>query len=419
MWLNTGKMRTRRGSQVIHSSPDSSEDRSSGYVIIYVIILITAFLILGTVVLSVATAGYSFSKQYVYRQNAENAAYACVDMSLQKLKADQDMINIPQSLYSNQNVFSGGVAAKCTSYFVNGSTSDVRILYVVVSVTRFTGDTNPVIYKAISTLQVDSDNNRFVTIDYQQASAADTFPAVPVPPVVCSTPMGWVTKTYNNNDSFVIPKCKADIQYTIVAGGGGGGAGNISAGGGGGGGQVKTGSTTLNAGTYNVTVGAGGAAGTNGLAGGDGDNSSITGVASSTGGTGGQPGVSAGPGGNGGAGGVTPGCLGADYNYSGYHIGAGGGGGGTAGSCTVASGTTGGSGAPAINGYSGGGSGAGVAAPISTSSCVHGVKSNVPGGGGGGGISVLCVLLGGMNVALSTGDAGQNGVVVIKYQQYQ
>ena len=74
------------------------------------------------------------------------------------------------------------------------------------------------------------------------------------------------------------------IDYLVVAGGGGGGVGR---GGGGGAGGVKSGTITLAAGSYNITVGAGGSFAVDDYQGGDGGSSSIGSLISTTGGGGG------------------------------------------------------------------------------------------------------------------------------------
>jgi hypothetical protein len=75
------------------------------------------------------------------------------------------------------------------------------------------------------------------------------------------------------------------IDYLVVAGGGSGGVGR---GGGGGAGGVKAGTTTLSAGSYTITVGAGGPSGlTNTSTGSDGEPSSIGTLIVTTGGGGG------------------------------------------------------------------------------------------------------------------------------------
>ena len=71
-------------------------------------------------------------------------------------------------------------------------------------------------------------------------------------------PSGYAIRkfTATGNSSFIITG-SGDVQYVVVAGGGGSGS---QVGGGGGAGGYRTGTTTLSAGTYTVTVGAGGVA---------------------------------------------------------------------------------------------------------------------------------------------------------------
>ena len=85
------------------------------------------------------------------------------------------------------------------------------------------------------------------------------------------------------SDTFTV-SADVSIDYLVVAGGGGGGVGR---GGGGGAGGVKSGTITLAAGSYNITVGAGGSFAVDDYEGGDGGSSSIGSLISTTGGGGG------------------------------------------------------------------------------------------------------------------------------------
>ena len=67
---------------------------------------------------------------------------------------------------------------------------------------------------------------------------------------------GLITFSGGNASSFI---GAISITYLIVGGGGGGGSGHAGGGGGGGGGGIISGSAELEAGTYSITVGAGGA----------------------------------------------------------------------------------------------------------------------------------------------------------------
>ena len=87
-----------------------------------------------------------------------------------------------------------------------------------------------------------------------------------------------LTGSSTQNFNFVISSGSGNVQYVIVGGGGGGGTDSYSSArgsGGGGGGGFVTGTKSMSAGTYSVTVGRGGADATNGSNsdGGDGDNS--------------------------------------------------------------------------------------------------------------------------------------------------
>lgn len=91
--------------------------------------------------------------------------------------------------------------------------------------------------------------------------------------------------TFTTSGTFTITSPSlVSVTYLVVAGGGGGGVGR---GGGGGGGGVLTGTTTLSAGSFTITVGAGGANAYNDLQGGDGGSSSIGTTVVTTGGGGG------------------------------------------------------------------------------------------------------------------------------------
>ena len=100
-----------------------------------------------------------------------------------------------------------------------------------------------------------------------------------------------LTGSSTENFDFVISSGSGNVQYVIVGGGGGGGTDSYSsarASGGGGGGGFVTGTKSMSAGTYSVTVGRGGADTTNGSNndGGDGDNSVFDGTTAYGGGGG-------------------------------------------------------------------------------------------------------------------------------------
>jgi hypothetical protein len=250
------------------------------------------------------------------------------------------------------------------------------------------------------------------------------------------TSVGTTTFTFT-------PTVSDTIEYLVVAGGGGGGCGG--GGGGGGAGGVLRGTRTLSAGSYNITVGAGG----NGTAGNqpgfDGGSSSISTLVSTlhvaTGGGGGGGWVSpngrnGGSGGgqnarnggtNGGAGIVGQGFAGASYITAYGAVGGGGGGGGG-----VGNGTRGGIGISSnITGttkyYAGGGGGGGAtgqSGDVAAGGILY-VQNGTYGGGngaragdkpdftdavantGGGG--------GGVEGSNSSSGSGGSGIVVISY----
>ena len=70
-----------------------------------------------------------------------------------------------------------------------------------------------------------------------------------------STSGGYRIHTFNSSGTFVNTIASLSTEYLIVAGGGGGGA---QTGGGGGAGGMRTGTSTLSATSYSITVGAGG-----------------------------------------------------------------------------------------------------------------------------------------------------------------
>lgn len=256
------------------------------------------------------------------------------------------------------------------------------------------------------------------------------------------------TFTQVGSDEFVVSEPGDGLAYLVVGGGGsGGGSGNVGAAGGGGAGRVIYGvrSEAVEAGSYAVVVGAGGAAQTNNNRGHPGEDSSLAApFAVATGGGGGGRGggngdglADGGPGGSGGGGGRSgaggsaadgatgnlgnPGARGHEPNPD---LRAGGGGGGaqtpgtpaaTDGSAgdggagldlsvfglgTIAGGGGGGAraGNPAGDGASGGGDGGaggagGTAAPNTGSggggAGGPGSGDNQPGGAGGSGVIVV------------------------------
>ena len=196
------------------------------------------------------------------------------------------------------------------------------------------------------------------------------------------------------------------LTYLVVAGGGAGGVGR---GGGGGAGGVLTGTTNLSAGSYTITVGAGGTNAFNDAQGGDGGSSSIGSTVVTTGG--------------GGGGGWT---INAGRN--------GGSGGGASAASTAAAGT-------GISGQGfagsvrltdligGGGGGAGAAATnqngaIGITSMITGSTTYYAGGGGAGGgnggnnpdsgVQYTGGGSGGTGAAAQTAGTGGSGVVILR-----
>lgn len=242
--------------------------------------------------------------------------------------------------------------------------------------------------------------------------------------------------TFTASGSLVVPAgMTADVL--IVAGGASGGSG--VGGGGGGGGVVYLPGQALSAGTYAVTVGAGGASRSS--VGANGGNSSVAGLPAAIGGGGGgsvadgpSAGVAGGCGGGGayiggGAGGAgTPGQGFAGGNGSSAETGRSSGGGGAGGAGAAAAGGVSGVGgvgfasaiSPAATHYGGGGGGgmqngygvdgaaggAGGGGAGSKLSAGANGAANTGGGGGGGGYGATSYL----------GGAGGSGIVIIRYQ---
>lgn len=241
--------------------------------------------------------------------------------------------------------------------------------------------------------------------------------------------------TVGNTTFTLTSPASLSVTYLVVAGGGGGGVGR---GGGGGAGGVLTGSTTLTAGSYAITVGAGGASAINDLQGGDGGSSSIAALVVATGGGGGGGwitnvgrnggsggGASAGSGASGGTGVVGQGFAGS-ARYDGSTGGGGGGAGaaatnqnGAIGISSMITGVTtyyaGGGGAGANNGVNGvafggtyqvangtfgGGNGA------STNGTKQPYQDAVANTGGGGG---------GQEGPTGNSGAGGSGIVILSY----
>ena len=225
----------------------------------------------------------------------------------------------------------------------------------------------------------------------------------------------------------------ASVEYLVVAGGGGGGSGQ--SGGGGGAGGLIANSATLNSGTYNVTVGTGGAVGANGTA------SSFNGDSTIGGGHGANfvynQASSPGNGGSGGGGlgyyiGSTNGGTGttnqgydggdgANWGSGGYKSGGGGGAGAVGYAASSTSGGNGGAGYQWVDGnfYAAGGGGAII--DESSGSFVPGDGgSNIGGDGkvsGATASSPRSATAGAANTGSGGGGgggAGADGVVIIR-----
>jgi hypothetical protein len=228
------------------------------------------------------------------------------------------------------------------------------------------------------------------------------------------------------------------IDYIVVAGGGSGG---VDRGGGGGGGGVLTGTRTLTAGNYTITVGEGGPSVINNDQGIIGGSSSISNLVVATGGGGGG-GFSGSNGGNGGSGGggyggnVTSGGTGINgQGFAGFggqgNIGGGGGGAGAAalnqnGAIGISSTITG-----ATTFYAGGGGGGSMQGTGGFGIAYGGIYQQANGTyGGGNGANTLTKQPfqdaapntggggGGQSGFAGTSGAGGSGIVVIRYMPF-
>lgn len=261
---------------------------------------------------------------------------------------------------------------------------------------------------------------------------------------------------FTSSGTFNVTSGSGSVDYLIVGGGGGGGGGESDqqgdGGGGGGAGGMKTGSSSVSAQAYAVTVGAGGSggsAGNPGSDGSDGGNSVFNSITSTGGGGGG--GDNAANGRNGGSGGGGAGSCGAGDSSGGTGTaGQGNDGGGSVDSSCGNRDGGGGGGASAVGGTgagSGGNGGAGTASSITGSSVTyagggggaggrdtHNGGSGGAGGGGAGGSSSAVGSGqgdsgtagtdglgggggGGIGLGAVGGDGG-DGVVVVRYTGY-
>jgi hypothetical protein len=280
--------------------------------------------------------------------------------------------------------------------------------------------------------------NRALSSSEIAAIAAGTCPLKTPPSLSISggtitTSGGYTYHTFTASTDMYV-EGTGEIDFLIVAGGGGGGR---QQGGGGGAGGALTGSTTLTAGTFTVTIGSGGAGGTsNAVAAPSGSNSTFNSLTANGGGGGGgvnADGASGGSGGGGGANNIgASGTAGQGFSGgTGYGLapsgGGGGGGAGAIGAAKTASpdastNAAGGSGIVWLNGttYAGGGGGG----KFHTSSVV--ASAGGAGGGGGGGLNFVGAAGtanlggggggGGQNASTSyNGGNGGSGVVIIRY----
>ena len=208
--------------------------------------------------------------------------------------------------------------------------------------------------------------------------------------------------TFTASSNLVVPSgFSATAEYLVVAGGGGGGGGANATwhgAGGGGAGGLLTGSTSISANTYAITVGSGGGGGAGGnnpgSNGSQGGTSSFAAIASCVGGGYGKGALLTNAGGNGGSGGG--GAYSTDYNPGSGTAGQGnaggalgntsgvggspyGGGGGGAGSVGQINYVTGSSNSLGFSPAGGGNGGSGASSSISGSAVVY-----AQGGGGGG-----------------------------------
>jgi hypothetical protein len=248
---------------------------------------------------------------------------------------------------------------------------------------------------------------------------------------------GYRIHTFNSTGTFCALG-PLNVEYFIVAGGGSAGSALYHSGGGGGGGVLQ-GSCFVNAGTYTVTVGAGGTNPTSSTTrGNNGSNSSFNGLTATGGGGGGvysnTTGLNGGSGGGGGAEGGVFGAAGTGIAGQGYRGGVydgsvsgtkhGGGGGGAGGAGTAGSNSSGGNGGIGITSmisgtlryYSGGGGGSTeYSSGVTTGGLGGGGNGNYNTGengtantGGGGG--------GGERISPATSGSGGSGIVIIRYR---
>lgn len=225
---------------------------------------------------------------------------------------------------------------------------------------------------------------------------------------------GLTGVTGSNGGNSYITQASVSFDYLIVGGGGGGGGTASSAtsvhAGGGGAGQVSTGTSAQSAGSFSITVGAGGAGGIGGNNGSAGSSSVAFSVTSVGGGGGGKAEAGTGTAGSAGASGGGGGA-----STTGSSAGAGGaatagnaGGAGASDGVRDAGGGGGGSGAVGTAGSVGGGVSTGGNGGNGTASSITGASVTYGGGGGGSGIDTGGTggSGGGGNGATTSGNGG-------------
>ena len=264
------------------------------------------------------------------------------------------------------------------------------------------------------------------------ATFGGTFTPITATGGTVTTVGDYTVHTFTSSGTFTVSAAGSnpDVEYLIVAGGGGGGTSNSGAASGGGAGGMKTGSTTVTATSYTITVGAGGNGAvfgtpiTNATKGG---NSSAFSVTAEGGGRGTQGLIDTGKSGGSGSGGVR------EQNTAGSSAG---------GSGNVGEGNDGGTATTVASAgaraAAGGGGGAGGAAPTAaaTSSADAasaggiGLESSLSGSavtyatGGAGRVASG----GGTSGAANTGNGGEgaigggnggnggSGIVIVRYR---
>lgn len=207
---------------------------------------------------------------------------------------------------------------------------------------------------------------------------------------------GYTIHTFTNSGTLTCTS-SGTANYLVVAGGGGGGGGSSGGGvggAGGGAGGMLTGTASVSAQSYTITIGDGGPGGTGGAHGTAGNGSSALGISTTGGGYGGTYQGAVGPGGNGGSGG------GGSYANGGTGVAGQGnaGGNGVAGPPYLGSG--GGAGAAGATAAAGG---------VGLASSISGASTYYAGGGGNGGGGGSETTAGG-NGGGGNGDGG-NGTV--------